>query len=61
VSRLSRRNARDAATTERYLLALHNNMQARIDAGDLDFDDVIYRTRDAAATLLEVRGVDVNE
>ena len=30
--------------------------QARIDAGDMDFDDIVYRTRDAAATLLEIWG-----
>lgn len=27
---------------------ISSDMQARIDAGDLDFDDVIYRSRDAA-------------
>jgi len=27
-------------------------MQARIDSGDLDFDDWVYRTRDAANVIL---------
>jgi hypothetical protein len=42
--------------TEGYLRDLRTEMQGRLDAGDLDFDDVIYRQRDAAATLLYIRG-----
>lgn len=38
-----------------YLYDLHAYAQGRIDAGDLDFDDTVYRTRDATAELLDLR------
>lgn len=44
-----------AETTFRYLKILHLAMQHRIDNGDLDFDDTVYRTRDACATLISIR------
>lgn len=37
-----------------WLHGLRDAMQRRIDAGDLDFDDIVYRSRDAADTLIEV-------
>jgi hypothetical protein len=37
-----------------WLVGVANSAQARIDAGDLDFDDVLYRGRDAALTLLDI-------
>ncbi len=39
---------------ESELILLRDYTQARIDNGDLDFDDWIYRSRDAAQTLLDV-------
>lgn len=44
-----------AAITLQFLKDLSASMQNRIDNGDLDFNDVIYRTRDAANTLIEIR------
>lgn len=37
-----------------FLRAMRTTMQRRLDAGDLDFDDTVYRSMEAADTLLEV-------
>lgn len=39
-----------------WLVGVASSAQARIDAGDLDFDDVFYRGRDAALVLLDIFG-----
>lgn len=39
-----------------WLTGIAETAENRIDAGDMDFDDVVYRSRDAAVTLLEIWG-----
>jgi hypothetical protein len=48
-------NRKRAQITQRYLEDLVCEMDSRIRMGDPDFDDVIYRQRDAAQTLLNIR------
>ena len=43
------------------LATLRDWAQGRLDAGDLDFDDCVYRTRDATTTLLEIYGNEVKD
>lgn len=37
-----------------WLTKAHDWADGRIRKGDFDFDDVVYRTRDAAKTLLDI-------
>jgi hypothetical protein len=39
-----------------WLAGVASTAQERIGAGDLDFDDVFYRARDAALVLLDIFG-----
>jgi hypothetical protein len=40
----------------RWLAEMNAFATDRIDGGDFDFDDVLYRTRDATAELLDLFG-----
>ena len=51
MKRRDKRRQRDALD---WLIRVQMSAQYQIDNGDLDFDDVLYRGRHAARTLLEI-------
>jgi hypothetical protein len=38
----------------RWLAGMNTAASYRMDSGDFDFDDTVYRTREATAVLLEI-------
>jgi len=46
---------------QRWLISMNHMANHRIALGDFDFDDTIYRTRDATAVLLEIYWSETDE
>lgn len=53
-TREKKRQIRNQAIAVTWLNAVVASATHQIDAGDLDFDDCLYRARDAALTLLDI-------
>jgi hypothetical protein len=51
---MNRRQKRRQHLALEWIVGVAKSAQAQIDAGDLDFDDVLYRGRDAALVLLDI-------
>lgn len=51
---MNRREKRRQRKALEWLTLVVQSAESQIEMGDLDFDDVLYRGRDAARTLLEI-------
>lgn len=51
---VKRRRRRQQLLALEWLVGVAVSAQARIDRGDLDFGDVLYRSRDSALVLLDI-------
>lgn len=56
MSAQQRRQRKERAAFIAVLTDLNTYSKRRIELGDFDLDDTIYRTRDATAVLLEIYG-----